>query len=73
MGVWVLLALGPLVSIADAARHSKIEPGKNVATAGGSSSLAFTGINVWVLVLVAAGLLGTGLVLRRWSARSART
>jgi hypothetical protein len=69
----VLLALGPLVSIAQATRHSKIEPGKNVATAGGSSSLAFTGIDVWVLVLIAAGLLATGLVMRRWSARSARS
>jgi hypothetical protein len=68
----VLLALGPLTSIAEAARHSKIEPGKNVVTAGGSSSLAFTGINVWVLVLIAAGLLATGFVMRRWAARSAR-
>jgi len=63
VGVWLVVSLGPLVPVAQAARHSKIEPGQ----------LAFTGINIWLLVLIGAALLTTGVVLRRWTARSARS
>ncbi len=43
----------------------------NVASTSGSGSLPFTGLDVGVLVAVAAALTGTGLVLRRLTAPGA--
>ena len=65
IGVVVTLALafaGPLRQAALAKGGSKIEPG----------SLAFTGINTDVIVLLGAGLIAGGLLMRRRTAHPRR-
>jgi LPXTG-motif cell wall-anchored protein len=65
IGVVVTLALafaGPLSQAALAKGGSKIEPG----------SLAFTGINTDVIVLLGAGLIAGGLLMRRRTAHPRR-
>jgi len=65
IGFVVTLALafaGPLSQAALAKPPSKIEPGQ----------LAFTGINTGVIVLLGAGLIAGGLLVRRRTAHARR-
>lgn len=72
LGALLIVFVIAFGSIAPVASASKIEPGHKSANGLGASSLAFTGINTELIVVLGAGLFGAGVLLRRRLAPTAR-